>query len=79
MKLYRVTVEHTFYMVSDDEELDMLDAEYCAREAVKEDIELDLIAETEVTSLDEVPKNFHDSCPYGEGGNERTIKEWLVG
>lgn len=77
MKLYRVTVEHTFYMVAD--EMNYLDAESAAREAVREDVDLDLITETEVTSLDEVPKEYQDCCPYGEGGNARTVKEWLVG
>jgi hypothetical protein len=79
MKLYRVTIEHTFFMVSEDDELNMLDADYAAREAVKEDSDLDLIAETEVTNLDEVPEMYRDCCPYGEGGNERTVKEWLIG
>lgn len=79
MKLYRVTVEHTFFMVAEDDFLSPLDAESCAREAVRNDIDLDLITDTEITSLDEVPKEYQDTCPYGEGGNERSIKEWLVG
>lgn len=79
MKLFRVTVEHTFFMVSDDDDLNPLDAESCAREAVREDLDLDLLTDTEVTGLDEVPAEYHDSYPYGEGGNVRTVKEWLVG
>lgn len=79
MKLYRVTVEHTFFMVSEDDDLNPLDAEICAREAVREDLDLDLITDVEVTSLDEVPKEYHDVYPYGKDGNDRTIKEWLVG
>lgn len=77
MKLYRVTVEHTFFMVSDGDDLNILDAENCAREAVREGIYLDLITDTEVTSLEEIPKEYRDSCPYGEGGNVRTCAEWL--
>jgi hypothetical protein len=77
MKLYRVTVEHTFFMVAAGE-LNHLDAEYSAREAVREDVELDLITDTEVTSLDEIPKEYRGTCPYGDGGNVRTLAEWLA-
>lgn len=78
MKLYRVTVEHTFFMTAEDG-LSVLEAESWARKAVREDIDLDLITDTQVTTLDEVPKEYRDTYPYGKGGNERTIKEWLIG
>lgn len=75
-QLYRVTVEHTFFMVSEGDELDVLDAESCAREALREDIP-DLITDSEVTSLEEIPKEYRNTYPYGEGGNVRTCDEWL--
>jgi hypothetical protein len=76
MKLYRVTIEHTFFMVADGD-LDHLDAEYAAREAVREDVEIDLITDTECTKLEEIPTMYRDSYPYGEGGNVRTCAQWL--
>jgi hypothetical protein len=74
MKLHRVTVEHTFFMVSDDVEVE---AEECARQAVQEDSMLDLITDVEVTQLEDIPKEWLNAQPYGKGKNVRSCAEWF--
>jgi hypothetical protein len=79
MKLYKVTIEHTFLMVAADNLDAELNAESAAREAVREDFGIEVLVGEEITKLDEVPAEWRDCYPYGEDGNERTCKEWLVG
>lgn len=69
MKLYRVTVEHTFFMTAEDDDDAACNAPYCAAEAMKND-QLDLITEQEVESLDEIPEEWRNSYPYGEPTND---------
>lgn len=79
MRLYKVCVEHTFMMVAEDENEAQWISKGCAAEAIKEDLNVDLIYEEVIDKLEEIPKDWLDACPYGEGGNARTCKEWLVG
>jgi hypothetical protein len=79
MPLYKVTIEHTLMMYAENELDAQLNAEDAAREAVREDFGINVVVEGEVTKLTELPTDWVDSCPYGEGGNQRTCKEWLVG
>lgn len=74
MKLSRVTIEHTFFLVSDDV---AVEAEEWARVAVQEDSMLDLIVDVEVTALEDIPKEWLNAQPYGKGGHARTCAEWL--
>lgn len=79
MPLYKVTVEHTFLMIAESDLEAQLNAEDAAREAVKNDFGIEVVVGDEVNALADVPEEWLDCCPYGEGGNERTCKEWLVG
>lgn len=79
MPMYKVTVEHTFLMVAECELDADLNCEAAAREAVENDFAIHVSVGEEVTKLEEVPAEWLDCYPYGEGGNERTCKEWLVG
>lgn len=66
MKLYKVQVEHTFFMVAEDDQDAAIISEGYAREAMEHDLDIDLVTEYEVTSVQEIPKNWRDAIPYGD-------------
>jgi len=78
MKLYKVIVEHTFFMVSADGDEADFEADGCAREAVREDMTLDSVNWSEVTALSDIPSAWRNCCPYGVGGNVRTVAQWFA-
>jgi len=78
MKLYKVTIEHTFFMVAEDDADASIIAQGEAAEALRTDLAVDLITEEEVTCAEDIPAEWRKACPYGEGGNVRSCEEWLV-
>jgi hypothetical protein len=77
MKLYRVTVEHSFFMLAEDDDDAARISSFVARESISLDPEIDLVTEQAVSSLDAVPKVWRDSIPFGHNAKELTCEEFF--
>lgn len=76
-KLYRVRVEVELYWhgsVPDSTDCDL-------GEAVTEELALGngIRSFEAVRTAENLPQDVLNSCPWGEGGNAKTVKEWLEG
>lgn len=75
-RLYKATVESEFFVLADS----VVDACSKARAYVHQamrDQEPELGFVDEVTDIQDVPKEWRDSYPYGQGRDEKTCVEIL--
>lgn len=78
MKLYRVSVEHTFYMTAEDDMDAAVISEGYAQEAISDACPVDLIIEQQVESIDEVPEEWRKSLVYGDHAGDLTCEQVLA-
>jgi len=73
-KIFQIEVRTTVYFYGEDfpEDQDLIRAAW-------EEMQLDNFdtSGTDIDSTEGLPKDVLDSCPWGEGGDRHTIREWL--
>lgn len=72
MKLYKVTIERTLYVMAEDDAEAFLDAGRFEREAAS-DTDADLVTVDEVQPGDSVPAEWAKALPYGDYEGVRTV------
>ena len=73
-KITEIKVTTVIYCFGDIDDLDM-------SEAVRNEIDLGNgdIQKTCISSVDQADPKWLNAYPYGEGGNVRTVQQWLKG
>lgn len=74
MKIFQIEVTTTVYFYGDDfpDKIELASA-------VRDEIEMDNYDcnGTSLNTCENLPEDVLDSYPYGEGGNSKTVGEWL--
>ena len=73
MKLFRVEIERTLFVVAEDARA----AEIAAEMRYEREESPDYIDAQEVTPMDQLPDDWLRSLPYGAEDN-RTVREWIA-
>lgn len=77
-KIFRVEVKVSLFWYSKDGKYPAAD-DCNLSEAAKEELEMGngYISVDEVKPGDVLVPSEADSCPWGDGGNEKTVKQWV--
>ena len=73
MSLYKVIIQHTLMVVADN---DVAAETIGCRHVGRDGSEPDTTDATPVTSIEQVPKEWQDSLPFG-GSDDRTCRQML--